>query len=92
MKVEESRKEMEDWFKELLSYVRGKIWNTGGIWVCESHPLMPHEQGLSFDCKCGGGVGMPPIRIKGHRGIPIRHGKMPVIPDDCPVPQCDRHQ
>jgi hypothetical protein len=60
MESEERRKEMLDWLNELENYARGKKWDTGSIWVCESHSLMPHEQGLSFDCKCGGGVGMPP--------------------------------
>ena len=69
--IEEKRTEMLNWLKELESYARGRKWNTGGIWVCESHPLMPHGQGLSFDCKCGGGVSMPPIRIEGIKGISI---------------------
>jgi hypothetical protein len=59
MDTEERRKEMIDWLGELEKYARGKKWDTDGIWVCESHSLMPYEQGLSFDCKCGVGVGMP---------------------------------
>ena len=67
--MEEKRTEMLNWLKELESYARGRKWNTGGIWVCESHSLMPHEQGLSFDCRCGGGVGMPPVRYEHVRPI-----------------------
>lgn len=55
--------EMLDWLRELTRFAKGKKWNTGEIWVCESHSLMPAGgQGTSFDCKCGGDVGMPPFR------------------------------
>ena len=57
---EEDESEMTIWLKQLLEYAAGrKEWDTGGVWVCEAHPLMPFEQGLSFDCKCGA-PGMPP--------------------------------
>ena len=48
------------WLNQLLDYAEGKIkWNTGCIWVCESHPRRPWEMGYPFDCQCGG-PGMPP--------------------------------
>lgn len=54
-------KDVMNWFLKLKAYAEGNIkWDTNGIWVCESHPLMPFEQGLSFDCQCGG-PGMSPI-------------------------------
>lgn len=53
--------ELTKWLKELGLFANGtKNWNTGEIWVCESHRLMPFEMGYSFDCKCGG-PGMPPM-------------------------------
>lgn len=53
--------EMVEWLQLLLDYAIGKKkWDTGGIWVCESHPCTPFEQELTFDCKCGG-PGMPPF-------------------------------
>ena len=56
--------EMIRWLAELFPYLTGeKKWDTGCLWVCESHPLMPYEQGYLFDCKCGA-PGMEPIRQK----------------------------
>ena len=53
--------EVVKWLEALDDYVsKSKEWNTDGIWVCESHPMMPHCEGYSFDCKCGG-PGMAPI-------------------------------
>jgi len=49
------------WMSILTNYANGKKWNTGGIWVCESHPHLPCEdQGYTFDCNCGA-PGMPPF-------------------------------
>ena len=54
-------KEMNRWFEILMPFLTGeKKWDTGGPWVCESHPLMPFEMGFSFDCDCGG-PGMSPF-------------------------------
>lgn len=51
---------MAKWLDMLLSCARGlKKWNTGDIWVCEAHRIIPFEMGTSFDCKCGA-PGMPP--------------------------------
>jgi hypothetical protein len=56
--------ESQDWIYKLTPFVTGvKKWDTGCIWVCESHPFMPYEQGYSFDCTCGG-PGMPPLGVK----------------------------
>ena len=53
--------EMLEWLNTLTEYVSGKRkWDTGGVWVCESHACTPFEQGLTFDCKCAG-PGMPPF-------------------------------
>ncbi|KKM00446.1 hypothetical protein LCGC14_1804310 [marine sediment metagenome] len=53
-------KEMNSWFGELMPFLTGeKKWDTGGPWVCESHPLMPRDRGYTFDCDCGA-PGMPP--------------------------------
>ena len=57
---DEKQKEMIDWLNMMKDYAEGKKWDTGGPWVCESHPLMPHDGGYSFDCDCGG-CGMPPF-------------------------------
>lgn len=57
----DKEKEMTEWLRLLLDYAEGrKEWDTGGIWVCEKHPLLPYEQGLTFDCECGG-PGMRPF-------------------------------
>lgn len=54
-------KEMNQWFGELMPFLTGeKKWNTGCLWVCESHPMMPCEQGYTFDCDCGA-PGMSPF-------------------------------
>ena len=54
--------EMVKWLNILLDYADGtKKWDTGGVWVCESHPRIPWGMGYSFDCKCGG-PGMPPTQ------------------------------
>jgi len=51
---------MIQWLLKLLEYATGQLeWDTGGIWVCESHPCTPFEMGTDFDCKCGG-PGEPP--------------------------------
>lgn len=61
MLTEKQKVEMIEWLKILLLYIEGKKkWDTGGPWVCESHPLMPHDKGYSFDCKCGA-PGMGPF-------------------------------
>lgn len=61
--------EMKKWQESLLPYMTGKKeWNTGCIWVCECHPLLPYDMGYSFDCTCGG-PGMPPIGIDKVVGI-----------------------
>ncbi len=53
--------EMLEWMEQLRLYVSGeKQWDTGCVWVCESHPLMPVDMGYSFDCTCGS-PGMQPI-------------------------------
>lgn len=53
-------KDMISWFEILMPFLTGeKKWNTGCLWVCESHPLMPYEMGYSFDCDCGA-PGMSP--------------------------------
>ena len=55
-------KEVLDWLKLLNDYAVGnKQWDTDKEYVCESHPMMPFEQGLGFDCQCGG-PGMSPYR------------------------------
>lgn len=61
-RIIDKQKEMIDWLNLLLKYATGKKkWDTGGIWVCESHSCTPFEQGTTFDCPCGG-PGMPPFR------------------------------
>ena len=58
---EAETKEMVEWLDELRRFATGeKEWNTGEIWVCESHRCQPFDMGLSFDCPCGG-PGMPPF-------------------------------
>ena len=53
-------KEMNEWFEGLMPFLTGeRKWNTGCIWVCESHPLLPYEMGYTFDCDCGA-PGMSP--------------------------------
>lgn len=61
MTPKQLHEEMVEWLELLMEYATGKKkWDTGGIWVCESHPLLPSEHmGYSFDCKCGA-PGMPP--------------------------------
>ena len=52
--------EMNKWFGELMPFLTGeKKWDTGCIWVCESHSLLPFDMGYTFDCKCGA-PGMSP--------------------------------
>jgi len=72
---DENASEMMNWLFLLAEYATGKKkWDTEGLWVCESHPTMPFEQGLSFDCKCGA-PGMPPFPHKNNakmRGAPCR--------------------
>ena len=64
---EEKEVEIIKWQDILMKYMKGLIkWDTGCIWVCEGHPLMPKEQGYSFDCQCGA-PGMPPIKFN-YRG------------------------
>ena len=67
------------WLNTLLDYAEGKKkWDTGCIWVCESHPRLPFEMGTTFDCKCGG-PGMPPyssIYIKRVEVCPDCGGKV----------------
>jgi hypothetical protein len=56
--------EIVAWINLLSDYATGKKeWNTACEFVCEAHPMMPFEQGLGFDCQCGG-PGMPPYRPK----------------------------
>ena len=67
--ADEARKtlvvEIAEWLRKLLPYMVGaKKWDTGGMWVCESHRLRPPSNtGYSFDCDCGG-PGMPPLNDK----------------------------
>ena len=71
----EDQQEMIDWLKTLLGYADGtKRWDTGGIWVCETHPLMPWDGAdTSFNCECGG-AGMPPYTPTGD-GFGVKHEK-----------------
>ncbi len=56
-------KEMNKWFGELMPFLTGeKKWDTGCLWVCESHPMMPYGQGYTFDCNCGAPGMSPGIR------------------------------
>ena len=58
--MEDKQKEMIEWLEMLLEYAKGnKPWDTGGVWVCESHLCTPFGKGTSFDCQCGG-PGMSP--------------------------------
>ncbi len=53
--------EVLSWIEQLTPYLKGeKKWDTGCIWVCESHPLSPYDMGYSFDCTCGA-PGMSPF-------------------------------
>lgn len=54
-------KESLKWLSKLLCYPLLN-WDTSGIWVCETHPLMPFEGCETFACKCGG-AGRPPIHM-----------------------------
>ena len=53
--------EMLGWLEKLLAYAKGEIaWDTGGAWVCESHPCRPFtKDDYDFGCECGG-PGMKP--------------------------------
>jgi len=52
--------EMNSWFEKLMPFLAGeKKWDTGCLWVCESHPMIPFDMGYTFDCKCGA-PGMSP--------------------------------
>lgn len=55
--------EQVTWLKQILLHGTGEQqWDTSGVWVCETHPLVPFDNsGIDFQCLCGG-AGMPPIR------------------------------